>query len=121
MRIRKKSFECLACRPCPLGTPRPLSRTASGPQTVRSRPVRVGLPPDDSQGLREGARPLPGRAGVGHWGNVGTDAQRQRHGASLPRVALAESRDYIEYYGKLREAGLTDEGVFDAMVSRYPD
>jgi glyoxylase-like metal-dependent hydrolase (beta-lactamase superfamily II) len=38
-----------------------------------------------------------------------------------PPSALAESRDYIEYYGKLREAGLTDEGVFDAMVSRYPD
>jgi glyoxylase-like metal-dependent hydrolase (beta-lactamase superfamily II) len=40
--------------------------------------------------------------------------------ANLPSV-LAESRGYIEYYGKLREAGLTDQGVFDAMVSRYPD
>jgi glyoxylase-like metal-dependent hydrolase (beta-lactamase superfamily II) len=38
-----------------------------------------------------------------------------------PPSVLAESPDYIEYYGKLREAGLTDEGVFDAMVSRYPD
>jgi hypothetical protein len=38
-----------------------------------------------------------------------------------PPSVLAESRGYIEYYGKLREAGLTDQGLFDAMVSRYPD
>ncbi len=38
-----------------------------------------------------------------------------------PPSVLAESRDYLEYYGQLREAGLTDQGLFDAMVSRYPD
>jgi glyoxylase-like metal-dependent hydrolase (beta-lactamase superfamily II) len=38
-----------------------------------------------------------------------------------PPSVLAESRGYIEYYGELREADLTDQGVFDAMVSRYPD
>jgi hypothetical protein len=38
-----------------------------------------------------------------------------------PPSVLAESRGYIGYYGKLREAALTDQGVFDAMVSRYPD
>jgi hypothetical protein len=34
---------------------------------------------------------------------------------------LAESQSYIGYYGKLREAALSDQGLFDAMVSRYPD
>lgn len=38
-----------------------------------------------------------------------------------PPSVLAESRDYIQYYGQLREAALTDQGLFDAMVSRYPD
>ena len=38
-----------------------------------------------------------------------------------PPSVLPESRGYIEYYGKLREAALTDRGLFDAMVSRYPD
>jgi hypothetical protein len=38
-----------------------------------------------------------------------------------PPSVLAESRGYLEYYGKLREAALTDEALFDAMVSRYPD
>src|SRR5580704_9767780 len=38
-----------------------------------------------------------------------------------PPSVLAESRGYLEYYGQLREAGLTDEGLFDAMVSRYPN
>jgi glyoxylase-like metal-dependent hydrolase (beta-lactamase superfamily II) len=38
-----------------------------------------------------------------------------------PPSVLAESRGYIEYYGKLREAAVTDESLFDAMVSRYPD
>jgi glyoxylase-like metal-dependent hydrolase (beta-lactamase superfamily II) len=38
-----------------------------------------------------------------------------------PPSVLAESRGYIEYYGKLREAGLSDQGLFDAMVSHYPD
>ena len=37
-----------------------------------------------------------------------------------PPTALAESRGYIEYYGQLREAALSDEELFDAMVSRYP-
>ena len=38
-----------------------------------------------------------------------------------PPSVLAESRGYIEYYGELRDADLTDQGLFDAMVSRYPD
>jgi glyoxylase-like metal-dependent hydrolase (beta-lactamase superfamily II) len=38
-----------------------------------------------------------------------------------PPSVLAESRGYIEYYGKLREAALTDQDLFDAMVNRYPD
>jgi glyoxylase-like metal-dependent hydrolase (beta-lactamase superfamily II) len=36
-------------------------------------------------------------------------------------TALAESRDYIEYYGQLRDQGLSDQQLFDAMVERYPD
>ena len=28
---------------------------------------------------------------------------------------------YLEYYGQLREAGLADQDLFDAMVTRYPD
>jgi len=38
-----------------------------------------------------------------------------------PPSVLAESRGYIEYYGQLREAGLADQDLFDAMVTRYPD
>jgi hypothetical protein len=38
-----------------------------------------------------------------------------------PPSVLAESRAYLEYYGQLREAGLSDRELFDAMVSRYPD
>jgi glyoxylase-like metal-dependent hydrolase (beta-lactamase superfamily II) len=38
-----------------------------------------------------------------------------------PPSVLDESRGYIEYYGMLRESDLTDQGLFDAMVSRYPD
>jgi glyoxylase-like metal-dependent hydrolase (beta-lactamase superfamily II) len=38
-----------------------------------------------------------------------------------PPSVLGESRGYIEYYGNLREADLTDHGLFDSMVSRYPD
>jgi len=34
---------------------------------------------------------------------------------------IAESRGYIEYYGKQRDAGLSDRELFDAMVARYPD
>ena len=30
-----------------------------------------------------------------------------------------EGKDW--YYGELRDAALTDQGLFDAMVSRYPD
>jgi len=38
-----------------------------------------------------------------------------------PPSVLAESLGYIEYYGKLCAAGLSDQGLSDAMVSRYPD
>jgi glyoxylase-like metal-dependent hydrolase (beta-lactamase superfamily II) len=38
-----------------------------------------------------------------------------------PPSVLAESRGYIEYYGQLSEAGLADQDLFDAMVTRYPD
>jgi glyoxylase-like metal-dependent hydrolase (beta-lactamase superfamily II) len=38
-----------------------------------------------------------------------------------PPTVLAESRGYIEYYGQLREAGLPDSDLFDAIVRRYPD
>jgi glyoxylase-like metal-dependent hydrolase (beta-lactamase superfamily II) len=38
-----------------------------------------------------------------------------------PASVLDECRGYIEYYGKLREADLADEDLFEAMVSRYPD
>jgi glyoxylase-like metal-dependent hydrolase (beta-lactamase superfamily II) len=38
-----------------------------------------------------------------------------------PPSVLDESRDYLEYYGQLREAALPDRELFDAMVSRYPD
>jgi glyoxylase-like metal-dependent hydrolase (beta-lactamase superfamily II) len=34
---------------------------------------------------------------------------------------LTESRGYLEYYGQLREAGLPEQDLFDAMVNRYPD
>jgi glyoxylase-like metal-dependent hydrolase (beta-lactamase superfamily II) len=38
-----------------------------------------------------------------------------------PPTVLAESRGYLEYYGELRDAGLPDQELFDAMVNRYPD
>ena len=38
-----------------------------------------------------------------------------------PPTVIAESRGYIEYYGKQRDAGLSDQELFDAMVTRYPD
>jgi glyoxylase-like metal-dependent hydrolase (beta-lactamase superfamily II) len=38
-----------------------------------------------------------------------------------PPTVLDESRAYIEYYGRLREAGLPDDELFMAMVNRYPD
>ena len=38
-----------------------------------------------------------------------------------PPTVIAESRAYIEYYGKQREASLSDQELFDAMVTRYPD
>jgi glyoxylase-like metal-dependent hydrolase (beta-lactamase superfamily II) len=38
-----------------------------------------------------------------------------------PPTALNESRGYLEYYGQLRQAGLPDQELFDAMVNRYPD
>jgi glyoxylase-like metal-dependent hydrolase (beta-lactamase superfamily II) len=38
-----------------------------------------------------------------------------------PPTVLAESRDYLEYYGQLRDAALPDQELFDAMVDRYPD
>jgi glyoxylase-like metal-dependent hydrolase (beta-lactamase superfamily II) len=38
-----------------------------------------------------------------------------------PPSVLAESRGYLEHYGQLREAGLPDQDLFDAMVTRYPD
>jgi glyoxylase-like metal-dependent hydrolase (beta-lactamase superfamily II) len=38
-----------------------------------------------------------------------------------PPTVLAESRGYLEYYGQLRETGLPDSELFDAMVRRYPD
>jgi len=37
-----------------------------------------------------------------------------------PPAVLADSRGYLEYYGQLRQAGLPDQELFDAMVSRYP-
>ena len=38
-----------------------------------------------------------------------------------PPAVLAESRGYLEYCGHLREAGLPDQDLFDAMVTHYPD
>lgn len=38
-----------------------------------------------------------------------------------PPSVLAESRDYLEYYGQLRDKDLPDRELFDAMVNRYPD
>jgi glyoxylase-like metal-dependent hydrolase (beta-lactamase superfamily II) len=38
-----------------------------------------------------------------------------------PPSVLAESREYLEYYGQLHEAAVPDRELFDAMVSRYPD
>jgi glyoxylase-like metal-dependent hydrolase (beta-lactamase superfamily II) len=38
-----------------------------------------------------------------------------------PPTVLNESRGYLEYYGQLRQAGLPDQQLFDAMVDRYPD
>jgi glyoxylase-like metal-dependent hydrolase (beta-lactamase superfamily II) len=37
-----------------------------------------------------------------------------------PPTVLAESRDYLEFYGQLCDEGLPDEQLFDAMVNRYP-
>jgi glyoxylase-like metal-dependent hydrolase (beta-lactamase superfamily II) len=38
-----------------------------------------------------------------------------------PPEVLAESRDYLEYYGQLRQANVSDRELFDAVVNRYPD
>ena len=38
-----------------------------------------------------------------------------------PPTVIEESRAYIEFYGKQRDAGLSDQELFDAMVTRYPD
>ena len=38
-----------------------------------------------------------------------------------PPSILNECRGYLEYYGQLREAALSDQDLFDAIVSRYPD
>jgi len=37
-----------------------------------------------------------------------------------PPEVLAESRGYLEYYGQLRDEGVSDQQLFDAMVDRYP-
>jgi hypothetical protein len=39
----------------------------------------------------------------------------------INRSVEAESRGYLEYYGQLRQAALSDEELFNAMVDRYPD
>lgn len=36
-------------------------------------------------------------------------------------TVIDESRAYIEFYSKQRDAGLSDQDLFDAMVTRYPD
>jgi glyoxylase-like metal-dependent hydrolase (beta-lactamase superfamily II) len=38
-----------------------------------------------------------------------------------PPAILAESRGYLEYFGQLRDEGLPDQQLFEAMVNRYPD
>lgn len=38
-----------------------------------------------------------------------------------PPTVIDESRDYIEFYGKQRDAGLSDQDLFDTVVARYPD
>jgi glyoxylase-like metal-dependent hydrolase (beta-lactamase superfamily II) len=38
-----------------------------------------------------------------------------------PPAVLHESRGYLEAYGQLREAGVGDRELFEAMVNRYPD
>jgi hypothetical protein len=61
----------------------------------------------------------PGRAGAR--GEVGRfPGARAVATAGTVEQMRNGSRGYIEYYGKLREAALTDQGLFDAMVSRYP-
>ena len=37
-----------------------------------------------------------------------------------PPAVLAESRGYLDYYGQLREAGLPNQDLFEAVVSHYP-
>ncbi|HEY2508353.1 MAG TPA: hypothetical protein VGI58_17690 [Streptosporangiaceae bacterium] len=37
----------------------------------------------------------------------------------INRSVEAESRGYLEYYGQLRQAALSDEELFNAMVDRY--
>jgi glyoxylase-like metal-dependent hydrolase (beta-lactamase superfamily II) len=37
-----------------------------------------------------------------------------------PPTVLTESRGYLEYYGQLRGAAVPDQGLFEAMVNRYP-
>ncbi|GAA4261114.1 MBL fold metallo-hydrolase [Dactylosporangium darangshiense] len=37
-----------------------------------------------------------------------------------PPAVLGESRGYLEYYGQLRDTGMPDGELFDAMVDRYP-
>ncbi len=38
-----------------------------------------------------------------------------------PPSVLSESRNYLEYYGHLRQENVSDQALFAAMVTRYPD
>jgi hypothetical protein len=38
-----------------------------------------------------------------------------------PPGVLADSRGYLEYCGQLRQAAVSDQQLFDAMVKRCPD
>jgi hypothetical protein len=50
-------------------------------------------------------------------------SRRRSHGSNSgnPPSILNESQGYLEYYGQLRKAAASDQDLFDAMVSRYPD
>lgn len=48
------------------------------------------------------------------------DARRWFRDGLWPGVGRGPGR-YLEYYGRLREAGVPDQDLFEAMLNRYPE
>jgi hypothetical protein len=57
----------------------------------------------------------------GEFGSPGLGSQNGDADLRGASTVIAESREYIEFYGKQRDAGLGDRELFDAMMTRYPE